>query len=1077
MSYLTKSKSMLSKITLLLVICVSLCFAQLANASSNDLDVTQEKISLAGDWKFKLDPDGVGENEKWHSLRLRDSANLPGSLDEQGLGYKYTEKSLHHPTREYSYVGAAWFQKTVVIPKDWTKKRITLFLEKCHWETTAWVDGNYVGTLNSLSVPHVYDISNWMTPGKHTLTLRVDNTLKIRIYHSLAVMKWSHEFSDESQTNWNGIIGRLELQASDKLWVENIRTYPNFEKKDLRVNIALGNTTGADLKGEVVVKFAAAEKRVPFTSTGTSSEIDVVVPISKDVVYWDEFNRNFYDLDVSVIAQGDGEQFFDTSSEKIGLRDLGIDGAFFTMNGRKIFLRGKVDSAVFPLTAYPPTELKEWKRLLNIYKDYGINFIRFHSWVPVENAFVAADELGIVFQVEPPLWDGHGLVGHKADVAGFVVAEVDRIVDTFGNHPSFCLMSMGNELGNHENDFLTYLVDYLQNKDPRHYYTSSTHPMHPERSDDFYVAAGTKKGVIRGIRPTGNFDRELEGLERPIISHEVGQASMYPNFDEIAKYTGPLKAFHLEHYRDTLKENGIFDMRKDYQKTSGMHLVNIYKDCIEAQLRTKNMAGMQVLDIQDYPGHGCALIGILDAFCDSKGLITPKEFRRFCSPTVPLVLMPKQIWTNQDTFTAEAMVSHFGENDFKNKNISWTISAADGEKLCAGIFNSRDLETGYLTKLGKIEMSLADIDSASQLNLELGLDGTEFVNSWKFWVYPKLAAQPQDVVVVDQWGQVAKDALDSGADVLLVAPPGKLVNTIKGRWHSVFWSYRLFRQPPVMGAMCQKNHPALAGFPTDFYADWQWYDLLHNSEGLVLDEFSNKLSPIVQFVPDFNLNKKLSVITELRASKGRLIVATLNIRTSLDKRPAANALRASILDYMNSDSFAPKDELSLKELDKLLECVETIKSAGKPANIKDAVVNIKAAKNAKQGVSAAWEKSLDREIKLDQDFGYSVKGKVWKDARGSAWHNTNLSITVTCPPKFEGDFYAHFHDWSDEGRGVALFFVGVDIGPIDNYSGQGVWLKQTVTKEMSKTGSLRLDGRVTNGPNVVVSQIVLIPKK
>jgi len=183
---------------------------QMANA----LEDGRNSGSLAGQWGFRLDPDGVGMEEKWFSKDLPDSATLPGSLDGQGLGNKYTEKSLHHLTREYSYEGAAWFQKTVTIPDHWDKKRITLFLEKCHWETTAWVDGNYIGSLNSLSVPHVYDLSRWMTPGSHVLTLRVDNTLKIRLYHSSAPMKWTHEFSEVTQGNWNGIIGLIELSPT-----------------------------------------------------------------------------------------------------------------------------------------------------------------------------------------------------------------------------------------------------------------------------------------------------------------------------------------------------------------------------------------------------------------------------------------------------------------------------------------------------------------------------------------------------------------------------------------------------------------------------------------------------------------------------------------------------------------------------------------------------------------------------------------------------------------------------------------------------------------------------------------------
>lgn len=1051
--------------------CILCSFAKTAGASQNN-------ILLAGRWNFKLDPEDVGIKDKWFTEKLPDTATLPGSLDEQGLGHKYTEKSLHRLTREYSYVGPAWFQKKVKIPKSWNQKRITLFLEKCHWETTVWVDGKYAGSMNSLSVPHIYDLTDLMTVGEHTLTIRVDNTLKIRLYHSSSEAKWTHEFSDEGQTNWNGIIGRIELNASEKVWIESVRTYPDIENKNVRVNIAVGNSTGTNIKGDIEVDFLGTKTNSPFSCNAAKNEFDVMVPIKDIATLWDEFTPQLYDLTVKINTNIEDRKLTDERSIKIGLRDLGKDGTHFTMNGRKLFLRGKVDSAIFPKTGYPPTSLNEWKRLFNIYKSYGMNHLRFHSWVPVENAFVAADELGFVLQVEPPLWDGYGLVGNDAKVAKFILDEVGRIVDAYGNHPSFCLMSMGNELHNKENVFLEYLVDYLQKKDQRHLYTSTTHPMNPHRKDDYFLAAGTTKGVARGIRPTGNFDNELQGLDRPFLSHELGQPAMYPDFDEIAKYTGPLKAYHLEHHRDTLKRNGIFNMAENYFLASGKHLINIYKENIEAQLRTANMAGFQMLDLQDYPGHGFASIGILDSFCDSKGLITPKEFRRFCCPTVPLLQMKKQIWTNNETFVVDAMVSHFGQFDIKDQKISWVISNNQGEKLASGAFGPNDIHTGSLNKLGKIEMSLDNVILPSQYGIELMLDGTEFVNSWNFWVYPKeMEIKTDDIVICDQWDMTAKSALEEGKKVLLMPRPRRLKNVEKGRWHSVFWSYRLFRQPRTLGALCRPNHLALAQFPTDIYADWQWYGLLENSEGLILDGQAKELDPIVQFVPDFNLNKKLSLTSELSVGKGKLVICTLDLQKNIDKRPATKALLASIIGYMNSDSFKPKQELGFEELDILLESVQTIKDGGKPKNIDKAVLNVKAAVNAKAGACELWQKSLDKVIKQDEGFDYATNGKTWKDAGGSAWHKTNLSVMVSCPKNFEGTFYAHFLDWNAEKRGAALFFAGIDLGPIDRYDGQGIWLKQKIIKEMTQNGQLRLDARVTNGPNVVISQIILLPKE
>jgi len=376
-----------------------------------------------------------------------------------------------------------------------------------------------------------------------------------------------------------------------------------------------------------------------------------------------------YDLAVK-LRTGEG---IDTKSLKIGLRDFTAVDQHFKLNDRHIFLRGKVCSAVFPLTGYPPMGVSRWREIFQVYKDYGLNHLRFHSWCPPEAAFQAADEMGFILQIEPPLWDGYGLVGSIPERAAYILEEAGRIVDTYGNHPSFCLMSLGNELGDGKDPFLAYLIDYLRKKDSRHLYTSTTHPAGLERTDDYFVAAATEKGSCRGIAPFTDYGKVLADLHRPLISHELGQPAMYPDYREITKYTGHLKPEYLEVFHRSLEDNNMLDQSLDFYNASGALMVEIYKENVEAQLRTPNVAGFQLLDIQDYPGHGLASIGILDAFLDSKGLIKPAEFRRFCSETVPLIRMPGFVYSNDQTLTARVEVAHYGETDLKNQQVHWKI--------------------------------------------------------------------------------------------------------------------------------------------------------------------------------------------------------------------------------------------------------------------------------------------------------------------------------------------------------------------------------------------------------------------
>jgi len=1064
-------------------------------------------ISLSGNWNFKLDPDNLGIKEQWFKQQLPDKVKLPGSLDEQKLGFKNDEICLGHLTREYKYIGKAWYQKEVTIPENWDNKRIVLFLERAMWETKVYVDGNYVGSQDSLCVPHIYNLTDYLSPGKHNITILVDNTVKVNIGHTLSPWLWAHAITEETQTDWNGIIGKIELIATPKVWIDSVKTYPDFEKKVTKVKVVIRNITGEKVDGKINLDDLTdnvSVSNIPFSANEKETVIEASLPFAKTPTLWDEYSPKLHELVVSRTSQcGNSEKNPHWEvRHTFGLRDFRAKGHHFELNGRKVFLRGKLDCAIFPLTGYPPMNVNEWKRMFNIYKDYGLNHVRFHSWCPPEAAFIAADELGIILQPENPLWDGHGMVGSDSERAAFILAEANRIVDTYGNHPSFCFMSMGNELGDGCDPYLTYLVDYLKKKDPRHLYTATSHPPRAEReNDDFFVGAGTSKGVARGINPFKDFSDKLKHLKRPLIAHEIGQPCIYPNYKEIPKYTGHLKPRNLETFQQSLENNNMLDLADDFQNASGKQAVEIYKENIEAQLRTTNVAGFHLLDLQDFPGQGTALIGLLDAFLDSKGLITPEKFREFCSETVPLIRTRSFTWNSDETFKATAEIAHFGKEDLKDVKPVWTIKTKDGKILAEGEFKKLDIPTGKTTQLGEFEFKLDKIEKPEQLVVEISSkphfqvrhsSESKIANSWKLWVYPKnpllRGVDPEnlvsretgcvinDITITKSWDAKTKEILENGGKVLLMPETKTFIKAEQSRWHPVFWCYGLFKnQPETMGILCDTNHPSLAEFPTDIYADWQWHDLLQNSEALLINDTPAAFRPIVQFVPEFYNNKKYAAIFETKVGKGKLLFCSVNLRNNLDNRREAKQLLHSLLSYMDSEKFRPEKSLDKKTLDKIFEMRPVVKKVEPPKNINKADINIRAAANAPIGKPEAWSAAADKAIALKKGFNYTVKGGIWRDAQSSSWHGQNVIIDIDCPEDFEGTFFAHFHDWNNQDRSVALFFCGKDLGPIAKYDGGGFWLKQAVTPEMAKTGKITLDARSTKGPNVMISQIILIP--
>ena len=465
-----------ARLTMVAALAVLGCVASTAFAS--------EDISLAGQWRFSRDDQDAGVNQRWYASPLAAAAEvpatirLPGTTDEAKAGRPNPKKpTLDGLYRPNVYRGAAWYQRDVEIPEAWRGKRVSLFLERVRWTSRAWLDGQPIGDAeDSLIAPHVYDLGAAVAPGRHVLTIRVDNFLKLKLGTFVSALFGGTE------TDMNGIIGRLELRATDPVAIDDLQVYPNVARKLVRLRVRLGNATGRPGRGTlhaevslrdkeeramatIPAKVAAKTATIVWDEKGGSAELEL--PLGDDVKLWDEFVPNLY----WVRVRFDGDGLHDARTVAFGMRQVGAKGTQLTMNGRPIFLRGTLECAVFPLTGYPPTDVAWWQRICRIVKSYGLNHIRFHSWCPPEAAFAAADLEGIMIQAEGP--QANVPAGQNPARDAFMEQELLRMVRTYGNHPSFCLMTLGNEYGG-KDEVLTHWVDMLIKEDPRQLYSSAS---------------------------------------------------------------------------------------------------------------------------------------------------------------------------------------------------------------------------------------------------------------------------------------------------------------------------------------------------------------------------------------------------------------------------------------------------------------------------------------------------------------------------------------------------------------------------------------------------------------------------
>jgi len=881
-----------------------------------------------------------GSPGQWFAQSLAGKIQLPGSLPGQGIGDVISTNTLwvggivdrswftapeFAPYRQAGnvkvpfwlqpdtyYAGVAWFQRDVKIPAKWFGQRVWLFLERPHWETRAWVDGVCVGTNNSLSTPHQYDLGE-LTPGPHTLTLRVDNRVVVDVGEN------SHSISDHTQGNWNGVVGDISLSAKPSVWVEDLQVYPHVATRSITVSGTLGNRSGTNGTGHLqfsVAGHAAGGMEVSWTTAGGAFTREIALDEAASL--WDEFHP--HPLQLTARLGGDEK------TVTFGLREISTSGTQFLINGQKTFFRGTLECCIFPRTGHPPTDVASWRRIIQIAKAHGLNLIRFHSWCPPEAAFVAADELGFYYQVEIASWANQSTtLGDGKPVDAWLYAEAARILAAYGNHPSFVLMPYGNEpAGDHSSAWLARWVTHWKNSDPRRLYTSASGwPQLPENQFDVTPDPRVQawgdglKSRINALPPETETDYRdyISRRSVPVISHEIGQWCVYPNFAEIHKYTGYLKPKNFEIFRDRLAAHGLAGQAQPFLLASGKLQTLCYKEDIESALRTPGMGGFELLDLHDFPGQGTALVGVLDPFWDDKGYVTAREYRRFCNSTVPLARLPKRVFTTDETFTADLEVAHFGPHPLTAIVATWKLRDSAGHDCAGGKFPPQDIPIGNCVRLGRLSLDLHQAKAPSRYKLVVGLQGTTFENDWDIWVYPATLSAPpsSDVLVTDQFDAAARAALGSGGKVILTIPGDRVRNfdqaPVKLGFSSIFWNTAWTgRQAPTsLGILCDPRHPALAEFPTDFCSNWQWWYLIHRAGALRLDVLPKGTKPIVGIIDDWVTARSLGLIVEGRVGAGKLIVCGFDLtRDAAD--PVAKQLRRSLVDYAASRYFLPDQQ-------------------------------------------------------------------------------------------------------------------------------------------------------------------------
>ncbi|MCC3373857.1 glycoside hydrolase family 2 TIM barrel-domain containing protein [Cohnella sp. REN36] len=935
------------------------------------------KIDLSGTWQLQLD-----ERKAGLQLPFGDTMRLPGTTSYARKGKRNDAVEIGCLTDEYRFEGWAWFSREVEIPEALAGRTAFLYLERTR-VTTVWIDGREVGTRNSLSTPHLYEVTDRISPGRHTITIRVDNTG----YPT----KGGHLTSPDTQTNWNGVTGRIELQFAGQAYLRNVQVYPSVADRAFTVK-ARRVGSGAELLAVSAVgrnghDHAVAERTYALNGDGEGGQMSVHFALGEEARLWSEAEPSLYKLTVELRSAA-GETL-DVHEVTAGLRAFQADGDKFTINGVRTFLRGKHDGLIFPLTGFAPTTVEEWLRILGIAKSYGINHYRFHTCCPPEAAFEAADLLGIYMEPELPFWGtvtDESYDNHNQAEQDYLIREGFAMLEAYGNHPSFVMISLGNELWGSKRRIDDILKAYKA-FDDRPLYTQGSNnfqfaPTILPHEDFFCGVRFSKERLFRGSyamcdAPLGHVQTDRPGTRKdydeqiqpsalggqeeaesgkagavqiqygtetrtvqteapkealipriPVISHEIGQYATFPQFAEIEKYTGSLKARNLETFRERLEAKGLGDLTDAYFASSGRLAVACYKEELEAAFRSRKLAGFQILDLQDFSGQGTALVGILDAFMDSKGLVTPEEWRSFCSDAVLLARFEKYNYTAGERFDAHVELAYYRATPLGRFDLHWEMRA--GETVLASGHASATAPNGEAyVDIADLSVELPAVPAMTKVVLALEVANTDIRKTYDLWIYPQdvpLDRTSGGVHWAEEWSDDVLARLERGENVVLLPRPDRVTRAIEGTYCTDFWCYPMFRSisesmgKPVpvgtLGLLIENGHAALADFPSETHSTYPWWTLVSHSRSFILDDLPSALEPIVRTIDNFERNHKLGFLFECRVRNGNLLACALDIERVLET-PEGRQFLSSLDRYARSEAFRPQVEVGAEAIRKL----------------------------------------------------------------------------------------------------------------------------------------------------------------
>ena len=765
---------------------------------------------------------------------------------------------------------------------------------------SAWINGKYIGRHEGYSTEFFIKIPHGvLVAGENRITLAVSNN-RLSGYMGRPVSGLTSRAANECT---GGIWGDVEI----RFLPDGIRDFwisVDEKTESFTVNLIGGNTCWevSVYDGERHIYSAQVENG---TSTHTVS--------CENYKKWSPSSPYLYTIKIYTQNQ--------SFERKFGIRRMTVSGTRLYLNGEPYYFRGTCEHCYHPITVHPTREKSYYRSVVKTLKELGFNSIRFHTYVPMPEYMEAADEVGMVIEVETP--------------NNTTYAEWQEIVNKCRQYTSVCAFSSGNEMIIDENyiEHLRAVAKYVHAQSDAlvspmsamrgiEYYDYGDccqeipFPHNPKRLaalSEFcdiynsYSLALTSYSSSEGSAKL--LDERCSIYKKPILSHEICIHGTYIDLSIKDRYRGTRigNTDFMSSVEEHLSDVGLLDKANLYYRNSVKWQMMLRKHCFETVRLSDTIAGYDFLGDIDTHWHTFGYcVGMMNEFYELKAGESVRNVLTYNSDTVLLCDLPNlRNYTAGESIILPILVSNYGKR-IEKATLNLRVKA-DGMTVLRREIRISDIENGKISELYKLKFTLPRVETPVKITVSATLWGgnTDAENEWEIFAYPKVKkTRRASVTVADNMDLKSLEArMRIGESVVLFGTgPFKTSDT----------KFQLSVAGRTNGHLATviADHPLMRDFAHDGYCGWQFYNML-NSKAAILDITRIPHSPIIDIASSYKNAHREAMLFEYRVGNGRLLVCTLNL-TEAD--PAAKWLRERIISYASSNEFSPRDAITPDEL-------------------------------------------------------------------------------------------------------------------------------------------------------------------